>query len=238
MNSVFITGVSRPTGLGTALAEQYLGDGYTVYAASRRVDSPHLKALADRYPDRFVVVELDVTDIASVKAAAEVIRAKTGTLNLLISNATATNADGNKPIDDGMDLEHMVNAYEVNVIGFLRMVQSFLPLMAPKGVFAAITSEQGSMAKCHRDHGIDYGAAKAALTYSCVVLQRRLREQGFRVLAIHPGWVQTRPAPPKANLSPQQSAAHIAATIQNPPPFLEDGNTGVFLNYDGTEYPF
>ena len=238
MANVFITGVSRDLGLGIALVKQYLAQGDTVYAASRRVDGDHIKELQAQYADKLIVVEMDVCDLESVKAAAEVIKEKTGTLDLLISNATASNKDGNKAIDDGMDTEHMFNAYNVNAIGFLRVVQTFLPLVKSGSVLAAITSEQGSMGKCWRDLGMDYGAAKAALNYCCVVLQRRLMHQGLRVLAIHPGWVQTHPAPPKANLTPEESAAYIANTIKNPPPFNEDGNTGVYLNYDGAHFPF
>jgi NAD(P)-dependent dehydrogenase (short-subunit alcohol dehydrogenase family) len=80
--------------------------------------------------------------------------------------------------------------------------------------------------------------AKAALNFACVTLQRRLGSQGLRVLAIHPGWVQTHPAPPKADLSPEESAGHIAKTIANPPAYSEKGNTGVFMWYDGKPFDF
>ncbi|GHV17073.1 short-chain dehydrogenase [Clostridia bacterium] len=238
MKTAFITGVSRELGLGTALVRRYLGEGWTVFAASRNIDGEHLPALKQEWGDKFEVVALDVSDIKSVRAAADVIREKIGNFDVLISNATATNGDGNLPIDEGMDLEHMLNAYDVNAVGFLRMVQTFLPLCNEKAVLAAITSEQGSMGHCWRDSGADYGMAKAALNYACVVTQRRLGERGLRVLAIHPGWVQTRPAPPKADLTPEESADYIFKTIANPPPYVDKGNKGVYVNYDGTEFPF
>lgn len=238
MRSAFITGVSREEGLGTALVRQYLGEGYAVFAASRNLTSEHLRTLAEEYPDRLFLVELDVSLADSVRAAADVIREKTGRLDVLISNATSSSAAGNLPIDEGMDVEALPRAYDVNVLGFLRMAQAFLPMMGEGGRIAAITSEAGSMGGCHRDMNIDYGAAKAALNFCCVTLQRRLGGRGMRVLTIHPGWVQTRPAPPKADLTPGESAAHIFRTIQSPPPFCEEGNTGVFVNYDGTHYPF
>ncbi|GHU87831.1 short-chain dehydrogenase [Clostridia bacterium] len=238
MKTVFITGVSRETGLGTALVRRYLGDGWTVFAASRNVDGEHLSALKQKWGEKLEIVALDVREIKSVRAAADTILQKSGKIDVLISNATATNGDGNLPIDDGMDLEHMLNAYDVNAVGFLRMVQTFLPLYNDSAVLAAITSEQGSMGNCWRDSGADYGMAKAALNYACVVAQRRLGGRGLRVLAIHPGWVQTRPAPPKADLTPEESADFIYKTIENPPPYSDKGNTGVYVNYDGKTMAF
>ncbi|GHV10018.1 short-chain dehydrogenase [Clostridia bacterium] len=238
MKTVFITGVSRGLGLGTALVRRYLADGYKVIAASRNVDGEHLSALKAEWGDKLEVVAIDVSDIKSVKAAAQVIKDKLGKLDVLISNATATNGDGNLAIDEGADLEHMLNAYDVNAVGFLRMVQTFLPLVSEGATLAAITSEQGSMGHCWRDNGADYGMAKAALNYACVVTQRRLGGRGLRVLAIHPGWVQTRPAPPKADLTPEESADHIFKTIANPPPYDAKTNKGVYVNYDGADFVF
>jgi NAD(P)-dependent dehydrogenase (short-subunit alcohol dehydrogenase family) len=181
---------------------------------------------------------MDVTSLASVQKAAQSI-ADIGKLDIIISNATATNGDGNLPIDEGCDTEHMLNAYDVNAVGFLRMVQAFLPNLAEGAKLVAITSEAGSMGRCWRDDGIDYGMAKAALNFACVTLQRRLAPKyGYRVLAIHPGWVQTHPAPPKADLSPEESAAHIAHTIAAPPAYEEEGNKGVYLWYDGRYFEY
>jgi NAD(P)-dependent dehydrogenase (short-subunit alcohol dehydrogenase family) len=238
MKTVLITGLSRDLGLGTALAKQYLGDGFTVFGSCRDINKEHLAQLKTAWGDKFIPVAMDVTDLASVKQAAEVIRGKGGHLDVLISNATASARAGNAPIDDGCDTEVMLNAYNVNAVGFLRLAQVFLPFFSEGSKLAAITSEAGSMGYCHRDANFDYGMAKAALNFACVTLQRRLGGRGLRVLAIHPGWVQTRPAPPKADLSPEESAAHIAKTIASPPPFNEKGNTGVFVWYDGRAFEF
>jgi NAD(P)-dependent dehydrogenase (short-subunit alcohol dehydrogenase family) len=238
MKTVLITGLSRELGLGVALARQYLADGFTVFGSCRNTKQAHLVALKEEWGDKFICVEMDVTSFASVQRAAQSI-ADIGKLDIIISNATATNGDGNLPIDEGCDTEHMLNAYDVNAVGFLRMVQVFLPNLAEGAKLVAITSEAGSMGRCWRDDGIDYGMAKAALNFACVTLQRRLAPKyGYRVLAIHPGWVQTHPAPPKADLSPEESAAHIAATIASPPSYEEEDNKGVYLWYDGRHFEF
>ncbi|MCL2020249.1 MAG: SDR family NAD(P)-dependent oxidoreductase [Oscillospiraceae bacterium] len=238
MKTVLITGLSREMGLGTALAKRYLEDGFKVFGSCRDIKQEHIAALSRDHAGNFFPVPLDLTDLNSIKKAAEII-SEHGKLDVLINNATATNGDGNKPLDEGLDTENMLNAYDVNAVGFIRLAQIFLPHFSEGAVLAAITSEQGSMGKCWRDSGIDYGMAKAALNYACVVLQRRLAPKfGLRVLAIHPGWVQTRPAPPKADLSPEESAAFIAKTVANPPPYEAEGNKGVFVWYDGRHFEF
>jgi NAD(P)-dependent dehydrogenase (short-subunit alcohol dehydrogenase family) len=238
MKTVLITGLSRDLGLGLALAKQYLGDGFTVFGSCRDINKGHIAQLKAEWGGLFIPVAMDVTSLTSVKQAAGIIRGSGGHLDVLISNATASSKAGNDPIDAGCDTEVMLNAYDVNAVGFLRLVQVFLPFFSEGAKLVAITSEAGSMSYCHRDANFDYGMAKAALNFACVTLQRGLASRGMRVLAIHPGWVQTHPAPPKADLSPEESAGHIAKTIANPPSYNENGNTGVYMWYDGRAFDF
>jgi len=240
MKTVFITGVKREMGLGNAMVKKYLNEGYTVFASARDVDQEHLTKLKSEWGDTLHLIAMDVTKVEDVKNAVKKVHEISPTLDIIISNATAASSLGNKPIDEGMDIEDTLNTFDVNALGFIRLVQQFLNLdMLKDGSSAvAISSEAGSMGDCWRDDTIDYGMAKAALNFASVTLQRRLGKRGIRVLSIHPGWVQTRPAPPKANLSPEESAAFIYDTIASPPPFNEKGNTGVYMNYDGSEKAF
>lgn len=225
-------------GLGVALARKYLSDGFTVFGSCRDISQPHIVSLEEKSGGKFIPVAMDVTSLESVKKAVQRV-AEFGKIDIIISNATASDEDGNKPVDEGCDTENMLNSYNVNAVGFIRLVQTFLPHLAEGAMIVAITSEAGSMARCWRDNFLDYGMAKAALNFACVTLQRRLAPKyGFRVLAIHPGWVQTRPAPPKADMSPDESAAHIFKTISSPPAYEEDGNKGVYLWYDGRHFDF
>jgi len=69
MPSTLITGSNR--GLGFEFARQYLADGWNVYAACRDPDSAsELLRLADTSGYKLQILALDVTDPASVKAAA------------------------------------------------------------------------------------------------------------------------------------------------------------------------
>ena len=238
MKTVFITGVKRDIGLGTALVRQYLSEGYTVFASARNIEQEHLKTLKAEWSHALYLIPMDVTKVDDIRAAVKAVHDKCPKLDILISNATASSKKGGLPIDEGLDIEDALNGYNVNALGFIRLVQQFLGMLGQGATVVGISSESGSMGDCHRDANLDYGMAKAALNFACVTLQRRLSKRGMRVLSIHPGWVQTRPAPPNADFTPSEAAERIFKTIASPPPFNEDNNTGVFINNDGTHKAF
>jgi NAD(P)-dependent dehydrogenase (short-subunit alcohol dehydrogenase family) len=69
MPSVLITGANR--GLGLEFARQYLADGWQVYATCRDPEAAsELRQLADVNGDKLRILALEVTDPASIKAAA------------------------------------------------------------------------------------------------------------------------------------------------------------------------
>jgi NAD(P)-dependent dehydrogenase (short-subunit alcohol dehydrogenase family) len=84
MSSTLITGANR--GLGFEFARQYLADGWQVYAARRDPRSAsELRCLADKSRGRLQVLRLDVTDVASVRAAAVELQGES--IDLLLNNA-------------------------------------------------------------------------------------------------------------------------------------------------------
>ncbi|WP_058301268.1 SDR family NAD(P)-dependent oxidoreductase [Gorillibacterium timonense] len=90
MATAYVTGADR--GLGLALTEGLLERGYQVYAGSYMSDWPELDRLAETYPKQLVQVPLDVSNGASVTAAADIIASQTPSLDLLINNAGIHNS--------------------------------------------------------------------------------------------------------------------------------------------------
>jgi NAD(P)-dependent dehydrogenase (short-subunit alcohol dehydrogenase family) len=232
MKSILITGTSR--GLGHALVKRYLEDGYRVFGCGRSADSPSMRELKEKWGDKYYPVAMDVTKIEEVKSMAEFV-AGHGSLDIIISNATSSSKEGNKGILAGCDTENMLNGYNVNAVGLLRIVKCCLPNLAPNATIAAITSESGSMMWVREKRQYDYGAAKAALNFNCVVLQRELSPLGYRVLSIHPGWLKNSPDQPVWQHTKDEAAAIIAKTIASPPPFDPEGNKGVLMWNDGRD---
>ena len=232
--TVLITGTSR--GLGTALVKEYLQNGWRVFACARSTDNELLRAIKERYGGEVELIEMDVSSTPSVRAAARLVKELTPTLDLIINNAATSDHEGGKVIEE-MDVDACLGVYNVNALGALRVTQAFLDYAGKRGlaVIANISSEAGSMTNCHREAGMDYGMSKAALNMASVLTQRRLKAKNIKVLSMHPGWVQTRPAPPKAHFEPEEAAHNLYGTINS----FEGVTDGpVFINHDGTEMAY
>jgi len=72
--------------------------------------------------------------------------------------------------------------------------------------------------------------SKAALNMQSKILQNYLGPRGFKVLAIHPGWMQTDMGGSSADIHPDKAAVGIfklAAKSWEP-------DDPIYINYDGT----
>lgn len=181
MQTVFITGADR--GVGFALCQCFLKQGYKVFAGQFMPGWKELETLQKEYPDRLVVIPLDVSSEESIKSAAESVKQETSCLDMLI-NCAGIVAD-NEP-------EHMKRMYRVNVLGPLCMVENFLPLMQD-GLkrLCFVSSEAGSVSVAHREGIFGYGMTKTALNMAVRLMFNQLREEGYTFRLYHPGWVRS-----------------------------------------------
>ncbi len=182
MEYVVITGADR--GIGFALTENFIKNGYTVFAGQFMPDWPQLDELKKQYPERLQIVPLNVGDDRSVKEAAAFVAAKTQRVDHLI------NCAGIFPKPD--DERGFENAFEVNSLGPLRMVEAFLPLMQEgKKRIGTFSSETGVISLMQRVKDFPYCVSKAALNMEMHMLFQKLRPQGFTLRLFHPGWAKT-----------------------------------------------
>ena len=107
--------------MGFSLCEKFLEGGWPCSPGSSCLEWPALDALREKkYPDALEILPLDVGCDASVRAAAEGDRgALRPHIDLLVSCAG---------ISGGDDPEKTRAIYNVNVVGAVRMVETFLPL--------------------------------------------------------------------------------------------------------------
>jgi NAD(P)-dependent dehydrogenase (short-subunit alcohol dehydrogenase family) len=189
-NVALITGAAR--GIGLESCRQLLTKDFTVVACPRRADSEELTRLVQSHPDRMFQIPMDVGDDASVSAAATEVARVVNHLDLLINNA------GIYPKDEGgverLDLQKLVDAFDVNAVGALRVTRALLPLLRKGSSKRVIqmTSLMGSMADNTSGGSYAYRMSKAAMNMANRNLAHELGNEGFVCLAIHPGWVQTR----------------------------------------------
>ncbi|KAJ6666112.1 hypothetical protein lerEdw1_001016, partial [Lerista edwardsae] len=207
-HSVLVTGANR--GIGLELVKQFLGQPQPpkwVFATCR---DPHgeraqdLKALASKYPN-LVILQLEATDEASIKAAAEEAKARlAGTgLNLLINNA------GVMPPStlETMTKENTLSVYKINVVGPMLVTKAFLPLLktaakksgekqlsSRKAAVINITSIGGSIGtppSMNTFPVIAYRCSKTALNMLTRCQSLEYNADGILCVSIHPGWVKT-----------------------------------------------
>ncbi len=234
--TVLITGAGR--GVGLALTKEFLAAGYRVFAGVRK--TYHLlEEVKEEYPAALSLIPLDVTEMASVRAAAARVAAETPALEILINNAGVYLGDKTRPLEE-LDLEdnHLQQTMEVNAFGPLRVVQQFLPLLAAgrQKIIVNISSEAGSIGDCWRKQEYAYTMSKAALNMQTRILHNYLSPRGFKVKAIHPGWVRTDMGGKEADLDPATSAEGIFRVIQKTiteEPAIKEGGEGIFLDYQG-----
>ena len=230
--TVFITGSSR--GLGFALAETFLDAGFDVIATHRQQRCPALEDLSQRFPGKLQTLQMDVVQEDSVRQAADTVAMSHGRLDILINNA-ALCLDVDDSIQD-TDLDAIRQQMDVNVYGPLRVTRAFLPLLeqSDRGILVNISSEAGSLGASWRDTGFGYCMSKAALNMQSRILEKYLEPKGIKVLAIHPGWMQSDMGGPDADIPPSEAAEGILALLTSD----TCRDTPMYVVYNGEPYPY
>jgi NAD(P)-dependent dehydrogenase (short-subunit alcohol dehydrogenase family) len=222
--TVFITGAGR--GLGLCLANRFLQDGFTVFAGKYRTTAG-LDGLAGPY---LHPVELIVTDDRSVADAARATSAIAPGLDLLINNAAICEDEGGRI--ESLDIVRVMKIMDVNLYGPLRVTKAFLPLLRAGNLktIVNISSEAGSIADCWRKGMFGYCMSKAALNMQSKLLHNHLREERFRVLCVHPGWMKTDMGGKNADIDPQEAAQGILGIVNSSVPAADV----LFCDYNGS----
>ncbi len=188
MSTILITGANR--GLGHEAARRLIAEGHTVWAAARdpEAGAQAAEALGARF------VQLDVTDDASVDAAAETVRAGGG-LDVLDNNAGVV---GSRTAPRDTTAEDVARTFDTNVFGVVRVTKAFLPLLdaSENPVIVNVASGLGSLALTNdperSEHAIvnlDYPASKTAVVALTDMYARALPT--YRVNAVDPGYTAT-----------------------------------------------
>jgi NAD(P)-dependent dehydrogenase (short-subunit alcohol dehydrogenase family) len=162
---VLITGGS--SGIGKAIGEYLLARNYKVYGTSRNPDR-----FKTGFP--FPLLQLDVTDIQSIKACVALLLEKEARLDVLINNA-GVGITG--PLEE-TPIEEIQKAFATNLYGPIQITNEALPSMRNQksGHIINITSIAGYMGLPYR--GI-YSATKAALEITTEAYRMELMQFGY-----------------------------------------------------------
>lgn len=236
MNKVaVITGADR--GLGFALCEKLLAEGWFVIAGQFMDEWNELDKLRTCYSETLEVITLDVSSLKSVEEAAKKISEVTNHVDMLINNAGISGWEGD--IRGKMNYAVSQNIFNVNSLGPIRMVENILPMMA-KGMkrLCFISSEAGSISANLRNSSFGYCMSKTALNMAIKIMFNDLRPDGYTFRIYHPGWLRSYMGGKKStigDLEPEDSAA-VAV-----PFFIEDSyceDRLVMIDNECMEWPF
>ncbi|MGD8375093.1 MAG: SDR family NAD(P)-dependent oxidoreductase [Acidobacteriota bacterium] len=250
-----VTGGNR--GLGRETCRQLATAGLHVVLTARVLEEAAAAAAsigADPLP-------LDVTDKTSVRLAADVLRERPGTVDVLVNNAGIAL--------DGFDARVARRTIDVNVLGAMAVTDALRPLLSPAASIVMVSSGMGELTCLSpelrrrfedptlsreglvalleafvRDveagtyasrgwPGSAYRVSKAGLNAFTRILARELGNTAIRVNAVCPGWVRTDMGGADADRSVEEGARSVVwAALLGP-----GGPTGGFFR-DGSPIPW
>jgi len=229
MPSTLITGANR--GLGLEFAKQYVADNWKVYAACRDPSSAsELRRLADGSRGKLLVLSVDVSDLANVRAAAVELKGKP--IDLLLNNAGIGGPRGQTI--GNIDYETWARVLDVNTLGPMRVSEAFVDNVArsDRKLIVTITSGMGSISDNSSGGAFAYRTSKAAVNMVMRSLAVDLAPRGITCVVINPGWVRTDMGGPNARLTAAESVTAMRRLIDK----LGPAQSGKFFNHDGREY--
>jgi len=226
MTTTLITGANKSLGYETA--RRLIDAGHTVWMAAR--DTERGQQAADALGGRFV--QLDVTDDASIAAAAATIAAAGG-IDVLINNAGVI---GPRVEPHELSAADALSVFDTNVFGIIRMTSAFVPILRESSAPAIInvTSGLGSFDFVHDPSRVEsgivaplYTSSKSAVTMLTVQYAKAFPD--IRVNAADPGYTATDFNGHRGTQTVTEGTDAIVALATQG----ADGATGTFTNRDG-----
>lgn len=242
-----VTGANQ--GIGLQIAKELTAKGFTVLIGSRDIGRGEAAA-KEAGPDA-VALQLDVTDPASVAAAAGRVRLEYGRLDVLIQNAgiatTGTPAQthqeyvaANRP--SLVPIDELRAVWDTNVFGVLAVFQAMLPILrdTPNSRIVNVSSGAGSLTLASDPNSplrpvftASYSASKTALNALTVAMAIELEAEGIKVNAVSPGYTKTSMSPEGTDTVEQGAAEAVRVALSG-----SEGPTGKFTHATLGEIPW
>jgi NAD(P)-dependent dehydrogenase (short-subunit alcohol dehydrogenase family) len=174
---VLVTGVS--SGIGRAVADAFAAKGFEVFGTSRNPRTTQPVAGVE-------LIQLDVTDDASVAAAVSTVVQRAGRIDIVVNNAGA----GVFGAAEETSTTQAQQLFDTNFFGLVRLTREVLPHLRAQrsGRIINIGSVLGFLPS---PYGSLYAASKHAVEGYSESLDHETRDFGVRVSVVEPGYTNT-----------------------------------------------
>jgi NAD(P)-dependent dehydrogenase (short-subunit alcohol dehydrogenase family) len=177
--TILVTGAS--SGFGRDTAETLARAGHVVVASMRDVNSKHRDRASALRKQGIAVVELEVSNDASVETAVNEVLARTGRIDVLINNAGIASAG----VTEAFTADQAKVIFNTNVVGLLRTTRAVLPTMRAQGSGLIINIGSILGRVTFPFFGI-YGASKFAVEALTESLRCEVSQLGIEVVLVQP----------------------------------------------------
>lgn len=242
-----VTGANQ--GIGLQIARDLVAHGFIVLIGSRHLARGETAA-RELGPDARAL-QLDVTDQASIAAAAQRVRNEFGRLDIQNAAISNTSKQPGQSVEEyaktarpsNVSLDEMRAVWETNVFGVLAIYQAMLPLLreAPAARIVNVSSGVGSLTMnsdpaypWHSVFGPVYPASKTALNALTLAMAIELEPEGIKVNAVSPGFTKTN-LNGYAGTETVEEGAREAVRVAL---LGADGPTGTFTRWDNQTIPW
>jgi NAD(P)-dependent dehydrogenase (short-subunit alcohol dehydrogenase family) len=243
-----VTGANQ--GVGFQVAKELVANGVTVLVGSR--DLARGEAAAKEIGPGAIALQLDVTDLASIAAAAERIRKEFGRLDLLVNNAAISNTrKGDLSLQEYAQITLASNAslgeiravWETNVFGVVAVYQAMLPLLHESldARIVNVSSAVGSLMlnadtaySYHAFFGPVYPASKTALNAMTLAMMVELESTGIKVNLVSPGFTSTNLNGYEGTQTVEEGSREVVRVAL----LGRDGPTGTFTRWENQTIPW
>ncbi|MFN7823736.1 MAG: SDR family oxidoreductase [Pseudobdellovibrionaceae bacterium] len=178
----FITGAS--SGFGKGVIEQALKAGDSVIAVSRTLSS--LEELSQKYKQNLLILKADVRLTDDVDGAVKKGLERFGKIDVLLNNAGHGLFGGSEEVTE----DELLNVFETNVFGLMRLIRAVLPTMRSQKS-GQIINVSSSVGHATLPFVGAYTATKHAVEAISESLQGEVASFGIRVNVIDPGYYAT-----------------------------------------------
>lgn len=174
---VLVTGAS--SGIGQAVASAFAAKGFEVFGTSRNPQRTEPIAGVE-------LVQLDVTDAASVTAAVATVIQRAGRIDVLVNNA----GSGVLGAAEESSITQAQQLFDTNFFGLVRLTREVLPHLRAQGS-GRIINIGSVLGLLPAPYGALYAASKHAVEGYSESLDHETREFGVRVSVVEPGYTNT-----------------------------------------------